>query len=219
MRIFTPTFEMPFAGHPTLGTAHVVRALARAGDAITLEMRAGLIHVTAIGDEWTLAANPPRSRLVDDTRVELAAMLGIATDDVLDGARWVDTGVEQLLVPLRSPESVRRCRPDPALLARHARDAAGRYHVYVFAESGTTDVRARFFFEGVALTEDPATGSGCANLGGWFVAANRPRPLTRTVHQGDEVGRPSRLGLRVDANGGIFVCGGVVEVGWGVVAV
>src|SRR5205085_5282525 len=62
MRIFTPTFEMPFAGHPTLGTAHVVRALAGAGDAVTLQMRAGVIPVTAVGDEWTLAANASRAR-------------------------------------------------------------------------------------------------------------------------------------------------------------
>ncbi len=57
VRIFTPTFEMPFAGHPTLGTAHVVRGLATAGDEVTLEMLAGVIPVTADGDRWTLAAN------------------------------------------------------------------------------------------------------------------------------------------------------------------
>jgi len=218
VRIFTPTFEMPFAGHPTLGTAHVVRALAGTGDAVTLEMRAGVIAVAAVGDEWTLAANPPRSRPADVVRADLARMLGLASDDVLDGARWVDSGVEQLLVPLRSPENVHRCRPDPALLARQARTAAGQYHVYVFAEAGPAEVRARFFFEGVVLSEDPATGSGCANLGGWLVATQRSLPLTRTVRQGDEVGRPSRLGLRVDAEGRIFVSGAVVEIGCGVVA-
>src|SRR5512141_666829 len=52
VRIFTPTFEMPFAGHPTLGTAHVVRAITNAGDAVTLEMRAGTIPVEANGDVW-----------------------------------------------------------------------------------------------------------------------------------------------------------------------
>src|SRR5688572_20865116 len=54
VRIFTPAFEMPFAGHPTLGTAHVVRALGRGADELTLEMAAGLIPVTARGDAWTL---------------------------------------------------------------------------------------------------------------------------------------------------------------------
>ena len=62
VRIFTPVYEMPFAGHPTLGTAHVVRDLTGAGDSLTLEMKAGIIPVTAKGDRWTLQANPPKSR-------------------------------------------------------------------------------------------------------------------------------------------------------------
>src|SRR5947208_9604177 len=62
VRIFTPTFEMPFAGHPTLGSAHVARDVAGGGDAITLEMAAGIIPVNAQGDVWTLQANAPRQR-------------------------------------------------------------------------------------------------------------------------------------------------------------
>ena len=60
VRIFTPTFEMPFAGHPTLGTAHVVREIKEAGDRVELEMRAGIIPVEARGDVWTLSANAPK---------------------------------------------------------------------------------------------------------------------------------------------------------------
>src|SRR3954466_10747725 len=59
VRIFTPGFEMPFAGHPTLGTAHVVRELKNSGDEVKLEMKAGIIPVTASADEWTLKANAP----------------------------------------------------------------------------------------------------------------------------------------------------------------
>src|SRR5262245_54288826 len=62
VRIFTPAFEMPFAGHPTLGSAHVVRELAGCGDQLALEMQAGLIPVQANGDEWTLKANAPTWR-------------------------------------------------------------------------------------------------------------------------------------------------------------
>ena len=62
VHIFTPTFEMPFAGHPTLGTAHVVRALAGGGDRVRLEMKAGIIPVDAQGDVWTLQANAPTHR-------------------------------------------------------------------------------------------------------------------------------------------------------------
>jgi trans-2,3-dihydro-3-hydroxyanthranilate isomerase len=109
VRIFTPTFEMPFAGHPTLGTAHVVRSRLNAGDAVTLEMSAGIIPVEAQGDTWTLQANAPRIRAVDANRAELAAMLGLAEADVApDHAApplWIDTGSEQLVIPLASAEA------------------------------------------------------------------------------------------------------------------
>ena len=94
VRIFTPNYEMPFAGHPTLGTAHAVRALRGAGDAVTLEMKAGVIPVTAEGDHWTLEANAPRYRQVDAAPHQLAEMLGLPAGDVLDGPRWVNTGSE-----------------------------------------------------------------------------------------------------------------------------
>ena len=120
VRIFTPTFEMPFAGHPTLGTAHVVRALQSTGDRIVLEMGAGNIPVDAQGDEWTLAANAPAWHAPGVSKADFAAMLGVAPADVLDGALWVDTGSKQLVIPLASVDAVTRCRPDPALLARHS---------------------------------------------------------------------------------------------------
>ncbi len=78
VRIFTPSFEMPFAGHPTLGTAHVVRALHGSGDAVTLEMHAGIIPVHAQGDVWTLTANAPRHRPFVGSRAFLAGLLCVA---------------------------------------------------------------------------------------------------------------------------------------------
>ena len=133
VRIFTPTFEMPFAGHPTLGTAHVVRSLTRCGDALTLEMRAGVIPVSAEGDAWTLRANPPRTRHAEATLVDLAAMLGLDAMDVRVDARWIDTGSEQLVVRLATPEAVKRCLPDARLLAKHGSNASRAGLVYVWA--------------------------------------------------------------------------------------
>lgn len=216
VRIFTPAFEMPFAGHPTLGTAYVVRALAGGGDAVTLEMKAGTIPVSAAGDVWTLAANAPKQRPAEAGRSELAAMLGLAPEDVAEGALRVDAGNEQLLVPLASPGAVERCRADPALLRRHGRCDGERHLVYVFAEAGPEQVAARFFFlKRDELAEDPATGSACANLGGWLLARGAPRPLRRSVDQGRQVDRPSRLELRVDEQDRVFVSGLVVELGRG----
>ena len=180
VRIFTPSFEMPFAGHPTLGTAHVVRSLAATADSVTLEMRAGVIPVSAKGDRWTLAANAPKHRAPTASRAELAATLGLAEADVApDAARpplWVDTGSEQLVIPLASPDAVRRAAPRPDLMQIHGSNGT-RAMAYVFApepaEAGDSDdlqrAVARFFFpKHGAIVEDPGTGSACANLGGWL---------------------------------------------------
>jgi PhzF family phenazine biosynthesis protein len=221
VRIFTPTFEMPFAGHPTLGTAHVVRAL-HGGDELSLEMRAGIIPVRARGDEWTLRANAPRTRAVESSREDLAAMLGLDAADVGRQPLWVDTGSEQLVIPLATEAAVRRCRANADLLARHGRVGqpgdGSRAMAYVWAAGAPDAVLARFFFlKAGAVIEDPGTGSACANLGGWLVATGGPRPQTWTIHQGEAIGRRCRLGLHVDAGGQIFVSGRVVELGQGTI--
>jgi trans-2,3-dihydro-3-hydroxyanthranilate isomerase len=219
VRIFTPAFEMPFAGHPTLGTAHVVRQRYATGDAITLEMKAGVIPVTATRDIWTLTANKPVWRAVDSSREQLAQMLGIATSDVSEPPLWVDTGAEQLVIPLRTPQAVERCRPVAELLGRYGRLNPSRCMAYVWSIASAQEIRARFFFlKGSSIVEDPATGSACANLGGWFIATKVSTPLSYDVRQGDAVGRPSRLGLRVDAGERIQVSGEVIELGNGVLS-
>src|SRR5512138_1183763 len=77
VRIFTPSYEMPFAGHPTLGTAFVCRALGLGGDELRLEMQAGIIPVRADGNRWTLQANAPTWRECEAAPETLAAMLGL----------------------------------------------------------------------------------------------------------------------------------------------
>jgi len=218
VRIFTPTFEMPFAGHPTLGTAHVARDLLGAGDSVRLDMKAGVIPVTAKGDVWTLEAGAPRSHAPDASRSQLAAMLGLEEADVRDGALWVDTGSEQLIVPLASTAALGRCRPSADLLGRVS--GGNRQGLaYVWAREGKTAVKVRFFFtKHGSLVEDPGTGSACANLGGWLVASGAALPLSLSVSQGDEVGRPCRLRLRVDGDKRIFVSGRVIELGRGAVS-
>jgi trans-2,3-dihydro-3-hydroxyanthranilate isomerase len=228
LRIFTPTFEMPFAGHPTLGSAHVVRALSRRGDDITLEMRAGIIPVQARGDVWTLQANAPRHRAVSATRAELAAMLVLAEADVApDPAApplWVDTGSEQLVIPLATADAVRRAAPRADLLLAHGHTGQ-RAMAYVFApdpqsddSGGARPVLARFFFpKHGAVVEDPGTGSACANLGGWLIATGAPLPQRIAIAQGDAVGRPCRLRLDVTADRAIRVSGRVIELARGTV--
>jgi len=216
VRIFTPSYEMPFAGHPTLGTAHVVRSLRQAGDAITLEMKAGVIPVAAVGSRWTLSANPPRWREVGETRAELAAILGLDEGDIAERPLWVNAGKEQLVVPVASTQAVRRARPRSDAFSR-LNSEDGQSMAYVFHDEGDAraSVVSRFFFpSGPAVLEDPATGSACANLGGWFAAVRPGADVTRTVSQGDEVHRPSTLFLAV-SSGAVSVGGDVVELARG----
>ena len=215
VRIFTPTFEMPFAGHPTLGTAHVVRSLRNAGDAITLDLRAGIIPVRAEGDVWTLEANPPKHRAPTASRSELAGMLGLGEGDLADAPPfWVDTGSDQLIIPLASFDAVKRAAPDGRALQVHGSNGT-RAMAYVFAREGDR-VLARFFFpKHGAVIEDPGTGSACANLGGWLLATNAPLPQRLSIDQGEAVSRRCRLGLEVTADRRIRVSGRVVELGRG----
>ena len=216
VRIFTPTFEMAFAGHPTLGTAHVVRELREAGDRVRLEMKAGVIPVEAHGDVWTLSANAPKHRAPTASRADLAAMLGLADGDLLDRPLWVDTGSEQLVLPLASFDAVHRARPRPDAMEVHASNGQ-RSMAYVFAREDDR-VLARFFFpKHGAMLEDPGTGSACANLGGWLLATNAGLPQKLVIDQGEAVGRPCRLGLEVTADRQIRVSGRVIEIGRGTI--
>jgi trans-2,3-dihydro-3-hydroxyanthranilate isomerase len=221
IRIFTTAFEMPFAGHPTLGSAQVVRALKTAGNQITLETGAGVIPVTARGDAWTLKANAPKTRAFGQSNAWLAQTLGINATDISHTPLWVNTGNEQIVVPLAGADAVRRCKPDAQRMAGE-QSADGNSKIYVWADAdnhaGGGHLFVRFFLlKHGALSEDHGTGSAAANLGGWYVAQKTPLPLKRVIHQGEVISRPAQLLLEVDAGGGIYVSGHVVELGAGVV--
>jgi len=214
VRIFTPRYEMPFAGHPTLGTAHVCRALGLGGDRLTLELPAGVIAVRATGDRWTLQARAPTWREVSEPRLTLAGMLGLEERELGERPLWVNAGVEQLIVPLASEAAVRRVNVRTDLLAQ-LQSADGHSMVYVFAPAGA-GLLARFFFpQGSALLEDPATGSATANLGGWCLAMGRTLPCEFEISQGEYTGRPSALRLRVEDERNVLVSGEVIELGRG----
>jgi PhzF family phenazine biosynthesis protein len=217
VRIFTPRYEMPFAGHPTLGTAHVCRALGLAADVLTLEMPAGIIAVQAAGNRWTLQANAPSWREFERPRSELAQMLGIAENEIGERPLWINAGTEQLIVPLASEGAVRRAALRPEAVS-HLQNANGAAMAYVFAGAGG-HLLARFFFQqGSAALEDPATGSATANLGGWCLATSQALPISFEISQGEYVGRSSTLYLHVDAVRRIRVSGDVVELGAGTIS-
>jgi trans-2,3-dihydro-3-hydroxyanthranilate isomerase len=234
VRIFTPSYEMAFAGHPTLGSAHVCRSLKLGGDSLLLEMQAGLIPVRARGDRWTLTAPGAASRELDVPRAALASALGLEVRDIGERPLWVKAGKEQLIVPLTSTDAVRRAAPVPAAMA-NIRSEDGHSMAYVFSFSGAESgpavnsgpgadsarpqqALARFFFPANgAILEDPATGSATANCGAWCLELKRTLPIQLQISQGEFVGRPSTLFLDVNSERQVFVGGDVLEIGRGTI--
>jgi PhzF family phenazine biosynthesis protein len=222
VRIFTPAFEMPFAGHPTVGTAFVVNAMGLpgcTGDALTLRMKAGDIPVTRENGGWTFTANAHTSRESGIARSDVAAMLGVTEADLGDGARYVDTGSEQLVIPVASVAALARVQPDGALLARHVRTKSGRFLAYVVARVAANRFQVRFFFpkDGKMMAEDPGTGSACSCLGGYLLDAGEATPSQFTVTQGEFINRLNVLQLSLTADKRIRVGGQVLALGEGVI--
>jgi PhzF family phenazine biosynthesis protein len=222
VRIFTPALEMPFAGHPTLGSAHVARDLLGTGDRVTLQMKAGLVDVNASADRFTLrTARAPEARPHDAPRAELAKMLGLVESSLAGPVMWVNTGAEQLVVPVANVEDVQGARPIAEMLTRLAMNSSQTEAMaYVWAPAAEDTIVSRFFFVAAgSVLEDPATGSACANLGGWMITTGARLPVHARVEQGAATGRPSLLELTVDLQKQVFVGGGVIELGRGSVNV
>ncbi len=220
VRIFTPAGELPFAGHPTVGTAHVLAAIGEVpltGDSTTIVLEEGVgpvpVRIRAEGGKPVFCqlsvAKLPEVLPPIPTRESLAPMLSLEVDDLLDGAfhpQAVSCGVPFSFVPLRNRDAVRRAklRLDrwEELLASHPSNM-----VMVFAldaEDPAHDVRARMFGPGAGVPEDPATGSACAALGG-YLGMRDPRrdgTLRWIAEQGYEMGRPSQLEIETDKAAG-----------------
>ena len=216
LRIFTPAYELPFAGHPTVGAAYLLQKLLDLPNSYRLETQAGLVKVVHEGETVTfLLDNGIQTAASDVSKAEAAELLGLTADDVRDVPLWVNTGTWQLLLPLASFEAVVRCRvADAAKFGEMLATDFAKAKIYVWAEeNGCAKVRL-FFTQNGAVLEDTGTGSAAANLGGWMVVNGR-HPLTYPIMQGDELNRPNRLLLRVDEHGVIAVGGKVVMVGQG----
>jgi PhzF family phenazine biosynthesis protein len=214
VRIFTPVDELPFAGHPTLGTCHAWReagGTARGGDVAVQQCTAGLIPVRS-GDGGQLAfAAPPlvRSGPVDDELVgEIAAVLGIARADVV-AAEWVANGPEWVAVLLADVDAVLGLRPAPVGFD------IGVVATYPPGAPCAIEVRA-FFPKDGATVEDPVTGSLNASLAQWLLRTGR---LTApyVASQGTALGRAGRVHVAQDPDGTIWVGGDTVTCIAGVV--
>lgn len=200
VRIFTPSGEIPFAGHPTLGTAWVLRAKGSiAGDAIQ-ECGAGEIQVRFLGDDVQLAAVArDLAGPVSPAAVEaLLADVGLSTGDQVGEAYVAGTGLNFVHVRVTDEAVVRAhasFRPLGSLGVDVGDPIAG---INLYAANGPA-IHSRVFCPGVDVAEDPATGSAAAGLGLALVASGHlPDGGRFEISQGLEMGRPSRLSCLVD---------------------
>lgn len=223
VRIFTPAFEMPFAGHPTIGTSFVANALGLdgcTGDSLKLALKVGDIPVTRDAQgAWTFTANEHKSRPVDFSQVDAALMLGIDDDDLAGLPRYVDNGSEQVVIPVKSVEALAKVKPVPDLLKKHVHVRLDRYLAYVVARVAKDRFQVRFFFpkDGGTMAEDPGTGSACACLGGFLIDSGEPTPSQFTVTQGEFINRLNVLQLSLTADKRVRVGGRVLPLGEGVI--
>lgn len=223
VRIFTPAFEMPFAGHPTIGTSFVANALGLygcTGDSLKLALKVGDIPVTRDAQgAWTFTANEHKSRPVDFSQVDAAFMLGIDDDDLAGPPRYVDNGSEQVVIPVKSVAALAKVKPVPELLKKHVHVRLDRYLAYVVARVAADRFQVRFFFpkDGGMMAEDPGTGSACACLGGFLLDAGEATPSQFTVTQGEFINRLNVLQLSLTADKRVRVGGRVLPLGEGVI--
>ncbi len=212
VRIFTPDYEMPFAGHPTLGTAHVLHGLRGLGAQFSLEMQAGVIPVASTPSGWQLQAKPGQFRSPGLTLQETAQALGLDVGDLAEAPLLVNSGVEQLLVPLVSEAAVHAANPSPDALRQLCRENPNHVAAYVFAPKPGGYLSRFLWLKNGQVQEDPGTGSACANLGSWLVQKGVAGPWQGKIEQGHATGRVNHLGLDISADGVVHVSGQVIPV-------
>ena len=202
VRYFTPDVEIPFAGHPTLGTAFIIRQMLEEGksDKIVLNLPVGPIPVTFNADVLTMEQNAPEFGLIMDKPGIVADILKIGAEDI-DGKtpiQVVSTGLPSLIVPLKSLDAIERCAVDHFRYQQFI-DNVEKCNLLVFAPESEGVVRVRVFVDDPGFVEDPATGSANGNLAGYMLKYNcfGSSKIKYNVNQGAQIGRPSLL--RVDA--------------------
>jgi PhzF family phenazine biosynthesis protein len=232
VRIFTPGAELPFAGHPTLGTAHAwlkAGGQPRQSGLLVQECGVGLVRLQALGERWAFAAPPlHRQDIAAEERAPVLAALGLDASDVL-AAQHLNNGPHWLGLLVNDVETVLALTPDHAALkklgtkvgvaARRATPSTGlirraNREARAFATStripnDPTDLEVRAFAAPVGIAEDPVTGSLNASLAQWLIADGH-MPQTYSARQGTVLGRAGQVFLSQDAHGQVWVGGDVV---------
>lgn len=203
VRIFTPSEELPFAGHPTLGTCHAwLRAGGESGEEVVQECGVGLVTIRRGAHLAFAAPELLRSGPVDQADLlRVAAALRLRIEDIVD-AQWVDNGPGWVAVLLPSAQAVLEVQP--GLLDGYFIGVAGP------RPDGELEVRAFFDVDGLTA-EDPVTGSLNASLAPWLVDSGQLE-FPYVARQGQKVGADGVVHLSRDADGTVWVAGRTVTI-------
>ncbi len=237
VRIFTPGDELPFAGHPTLGSCHAwleAGGTPKAQDRIVQECAKGLVPLRRDGTRLAFAAPSLQCSAPDAALLaQVAAALGLQAQQIL-AAQWLNNGPTWLGLLLDSMDTVLGLQPDAAALKglvpgvgvagmdtapiapdlivrsnREARAFGERSTATGAADGDTPSVEVRFFAPDIGVLEDPVTGSFNASLAQWLIA-DGITPTRYVAAQGTCIGRAGRVFIEQDAQGQVWVGGGSV---------
>ena len=225
LRIFTPGTELPFAGHPTVGTAHLLAAIGEIPlegpeTRIVFEEGVGPVPVTIYGanghptQAQLSAAQMPEYGAPPPSNTDLAEVLSLNEDDILSdpAPNAVSCGVGFLFIMLRDLDALARAQIRPEAWERLLSDYWAP-HPYLLTPSGSfgdggpySTYRARMFAPSMGIVEDPATGGAATALAGFLVPSGTLKNGTAcwSVDQGVEMGRPSRLEIEADISKGVI---------------
>ena len=214
VRIFTPTHEMPMAGHPTVGTTWVLAtrgdiALDSASVDATLHLGIGPVTVTVENtggqpDFVWMAHREPEFGAKRRDRGRIAKTLGINSADIRDDLpiQIASTGFPFIFVPIRTLDALAKCAPNAPALAALFKPGEQILPIYMFVanESGEFAPRSRMFAPFTGVSEDPATGSASAPFGAYAATYGLINPAPKAsfvIQQGVEMGRPSEIHVEV----------------------
>ena len=208
VRIFTPGGELPFAGHPTLGTCHAwlaARGAPRGSDEIVQECGVGLVRVRRDGNDRLAFEAPPLRRSDPDAALVAQALAALGADPArLRAAQWLDNGPQWLALLLDGAESVLALEPDHAALKPLAKVGVIGPH----SAGAECDFEVRAFAAAIGIAEDPVTGSLNASLAQWLIGAGIA-PERYVAAQGTRLAREGRVHI-ARRNGRVWVGGASV---------
>ncbi len=213
VRIFTPTMEIPFAGHPTIGTA-VALAQAGHGPDMVLELGVGPIKARATPTHAEFTTEVPLEVIATPDAGLVAAALGLSASDISlnhHAPTLASVGLPFTFTELASRDALARCTPDTDAFRQgaEAHESSLDFAQFAYVRRGN-HIDARMFAPLDNIPEDPATGSACAALGA-FLAQLDGEDLQVEVLQGEDMGRPSHISLKVEGDA-VTIAGAAVQV-------